>query len=201
MTEITAAYGYDAGNRLASGAATGNSTYSQSYAYDAWGNLNCSPAGPGCVALSYSSSNRISTSGYTYDAAGNLIGDGTHTYQWDAEAHLTVAYLSGTAVQTNTYNALGQRVRDVTQTNTTDEACGADGALLWRYTGSSSDPNQCAFVPFSDGILAEYYSKGKGSGRKERGQSLCSSGKVGLKRNGARYSFLALEKVPDPFLH
>ena len=134
--------------------------FSQSYTYDAWGNLSCSPAGPGCVALSYNSSNRITTSGYTYDAAGNLTGDGTHTYQWDAEAHLTVAYLSGTAVQTNTHNALGQRVRDVTQTNTTDEAYGADGSLLWRYTGSSSDPNQRAFVPFSGGILAEYYSGG-----------------------------------------
>jgi RHS repeat-associated protein len=63
-------------------------------------------------------------------------------------------------VATNTYNALGQRVRDVTQTNTTDEAYGAGGELLWRYTGSSSDPNQRAFVPFGGGILAEYYSGG-----------------------------------------
>ena len=63
-------------------------------------------------------------------------------------------------ISTNTYNALGQRVRDVTQTNTTDEAYGAGGSLLWRYTGNSSDPNQRAFVPFGAGILAEYYSNG-----------------------------------------
>jgi RHS repeat-associated protein len=48
-------------------------------------------------------------------------------------------------------------VRDVTTSSTTDEAYGAGGNLLWRYTGSSSDPNQRAFVPFEGGILAEYY--------------------------------------------
>ena len=63
-------------------------------------------------------------------------------------------------ISANTYNALGQRVRDVTQTNTTDEAYGAGGSLLWRYTGNSSDPNQRAFVPFGGGNLAEYYSNG-----------------------------------------
>ena len=45
----------------------------------------------------------------------------------------------------------------MTQTTATDEAYGADGTLLWRYTGSSADPNQRAFVPFEGGILAEYY--------------------------------------------
>ena len=41
-------------------------------------------------ALAYSATtNRITTSGYAYDAAGNVTGDGTYTYTWDAEAHLT----------------------------------------------------------------------------------------------------------------
>jgi RHS repeat-associated protein len=157
-----AAYSYDGVNRLISAAATGNSTYSQAFSYDAYGNLNCTPAGPGCVALTYNTAtNRITSSGYAYDAAGNLLGDGTYTYQWDAEAHLTKVYNGVMAVvSANTYNALGQRVRDVTQTTTTDEAYGAGGSLLWRYTGNSNDPNQRAFVPFQGGILAEYYSGG-----------------------------------------
>jgi RHS repeat-associated protein len=46
-------------------------------------------------------------------------------------------------------------VRDVTPTSTTDEAYGAGGNLLWRYTGNS---NTRSFVPFQGGILAEYYS-------------------------------------------
>ena len=104
-------------------------------------------------------SNRITTSGYTYDSAGNVTGDGTYTYTWDGEAHLTKVVQNGTTtVSTNTYNALGQRVRDVTQTTTTDEAYGAGGELLWRYTGSSSTDRR--FVPFEGGILAKYYSGG-----------------------------------------
>jgi RHS repeat-associated protein len=161
----TATYTYDGVNRLSTAAATGSVAYNQTYTYTGdgstgqYGNLNCSPSGPGCVALTYNTaSNRITSSGYAYDAAGNLTGDGTNTYQWDAEAHLTkVVNGAGTAISTNTYNALGQRVRDVTQTSTTDEAYGAGGELLWRYTGSATDPNQRAFVPFAGGILAEYY--------------------------------------------
>jgi RHS repeat-associated protein len=155
----TASYNYDGVNRLSGAAATGNSTYSQSYTYDPYGNMSCaaSPAETKCMAPTYSpATSHITTSGYSYDAAGNLTGDGTNTYEWDAEARLAkVINGAGTAISTNTYNALGQRVRDVTTSNTTDEAYGADGALLWRYTGG--DSNTRAFVPFNGRILAEYY--------------------------------------------
>ena len=88
-----------------------------------------------------------------------MIGDGANTYQWDAESHLTAVYASatGAVVSLNTYNALGQRVEDVTQTGTTEEAYGADGALLERFTG---DSNGRSFVPFAGGLLAEYYCGG-----------------------------------------
>jgi RHS repeat-associated protein len=100
----------------------------------------------------------IGTSAYSYDAAGDVTGDGTNTYSWDAEGHMTkVVNGGGTAISTNTYNALGQRVRDVTTSVTTDEAYGAGGSLLWRYTGSSTNSNQRAYVPFNGRILAEYY--------------------------------------------
>jgi len=156
----TALYVYDSLNRLACAQATGNSTYNQSFAFDAYGNLSCTPSSPGCVNLTYNTAtNHIA--GYTYDAAGNVTNDGTNTYQWDAEGHL-IAVINGArvAISTNTYNALGQRVRDVTQTNTTDEAYGAGGSLLWRYTGNPNDPNQRAFVPSGGRILAEYYTGG-----------------------------------------
>jgi len=48
-------------------------------------------------------------------------------------------------------------VEDVTQTSTTDEAYGAGGNLLVRYTG---DSNSRSFVPFNGGVLAEYYCGG-----------------------------------------
>jgi YD repeat-containing protein len=56
--------------------------------------------------------NRINTSGYTYDAAGNLTtegtGFGTHTYQWDAEGRLKSVDNGSTL--SFVYNGLGQRV-------------------------------------------------------------------------------------------
>jgi len=94
---------------------------------------------------------------YQYDAAGNLLNDGTNTYQWDAEGRLTAVTLSGNIVSMNTYNALGQRVEDATQSSTTEEVYGAGGALLARYTG---DSNSRSFVPFNGGLLAEYYCGG-----------------------------------------
>jgi hypothetical protein len=53
-------------------------------------------------------------------------------------------------------------VRDETAAATTDEAYGGNGELLWRFTGSSTDPNQRAFVNFEGGILAEYYGVRRG---------------------------------------
>ena len=48
------------------------------------------------------------TSAYSYDAAGNLTPDGTHSYQWDAENHLKA--LDNGTNDTFTYNAYGWRV-------------------------------------------------------------------------------------------
>ena len=49
------------------------------------GNLPCTPQG-----LSFNTAtNRITTSGYNYDAAGNLLSDGTHSYVYDAENRIT----------------------------------------------------------------------------------------------------------------
>jgi RHS repeat-associated protein len=82
-----------------------------------------------------------------------------YNYQWDAESHMVGVYQSadGSLVSLNTYNALGQRVEDMTPTSTTDEAYGAGGNLLLRFTG---DSNSRSFVPFNGRILAEYYCGG-----------------------------------------
>ena len=167
----SAVYAYDGVNRL-TGATIKNCSsqnlWSQSYSYNGdasnnlYGNMSRTPAGPGCVNFSFSAAtNRITTSGYNYDAAGNVIGDGMNTYQWDAEGRLSkVVNGHSVAISTNTYNALGQRVRDqgdgVYNPTTTDELYGAGGDLLWRYTGIANDPNDRRFVPFVGRTLAEY---------------------------------------------
>jgi RHS repeat-associated protein len=155
-----AIYQYDGANRLAGAAATGSVTYSQTFGYDAYGNMSCSPPGPGCVGFSYNpntTTNQVTNAGYSYDLAGDLQTDGMYTYQWDAESRMVGVYQSGNVVSLNTYNALGQRVEDITQNSTTDEAYGAGGNLLLRYTG---DSNSRSFVPFGGGILAEYFCGG-----------------------------------------
>ena len=65
-----------------------------------------------CLSWSHSATtNRITDSGFTYDAAGNLTADGTgagtHTYQWDAEGWVKAVDNGATA----TYDTLGQNVQ------------------------------------------------------------------------------------------
>ena len=52
--------------------------------------------------------NRISTAGFAYDAAGNLTADGTHSYEWDGEGRLVTVDNGATIVLV--HNALGQQV-------------------------------------------------------------------------------------------
>jgi hypothetical protein len=73
--------------------------------------------GPCPQYSSNSSTNQISNSGYTYDASGDLTGDGVHTYQYDAEGRLVS--VDGGSTATYVYNALGERVdKDVSGTYT-----------------------------------------------------------------------------------
>ena len=60
-------------------------------------------------------------------------------------------------VGSRTLPEVGRRAEDITPASTTDEAYGAGGNLLLRYTG---DSNSRSFVPFNGGILAEYYCGG-----------------------------------------
>jgi RHS repeat-associated protein len=114
----TATYCYDALNRLTQAIATGNSTYNLTFSYDQYGNMSCvtngSTHGP-CNNVTFNSANNhINTTGYAYDAAGNLTQDPTNsptnTYQWDAEGRLRAIVQNGTTFLTNTYNSLGQLV-------------------------------------------------------------------------------------------
>lgn len=103
-TTESAAYTYDNLGRLAQSNQTSNSSSAQRrFAYDRWGNrtgvwdavsggnqiqsatLQQSGGAPTNRITSVSSG---STVNYTYDAAGNVTNDGTHTYIYDAESRL-----------------------------------------------------------------------------------------------------------------
>ena len=121
----TATFTYDTLNRLTSSVATGNQTHNLDFSYDRWGNAKCDADGQTqgpCANWSFDTNkNQINDTNYTYDAAGNMLqdgtGTGTHTYQWDAEGRLvSIDGVAGQACQSTwaacfTYNALGQFVK------------------------------------------------------------------------------------------
>jgi len=115
----SATYGYDDMNRLASRTITAGTPQNFTYTYDRWGNRTAQTAlqsGPTDVH-SFNAKNQIA-SGTNYDAAGNVIWDGTHLYSYDAENN--VVSVDNGASGVYTYNALNQRVR-VTASGGTSE--------------------------------------------------------------------------------
>jgi RHS repeat-associated protein len=63
------------------------------YSYDRFGNrwqqnYTQGPGAPSSVSFSFDGDNRLSTEGYIYDAAGNLVMDNLNCYTYDAENRL-----------------------------------------------------------------------------------------------------------------
>ena len=102
------------------------------------GSLPCTPQG-----LSFNTSNnRISTAGYNYDAAGNLLSDSTHSYNYDAESRITCvldAYgqCSQNAVQ-YLYDADGHRVGKQQGNTLEDYVYDPQGHVVSVHDGSAN---------------------------------------------------------------
>jgi RHS repeat-associated protein len=143
----TASYGYDGVNRLNAActlsgtqcATSGSNVYNLAFGYDQYGNMDCTGGVGGGSAIGYcqawtynSGTNQLTTSGFTYDAAGNLTKDSSnptaHTYQWDAEGR--VASVDSGSTWTFTYNALGERVQWASSSATYQQVFDANGGWL-----------------------------------------------------------------------
>jgi RHS repeat-associated protein len=115
---------YDQVNRIITAqtpSSCGSNCWSQSFTYDQWANLTAAAATGTAPALSLSvnANNRITTSGFNYDAAGNETSDVTSSYVWNAESQ------TKTAGGVNyTYDGDGDRVEK------------SNGALYWYGAGS-----------------------------------------------------------------
>jgi RHS repeat-associated protein len=102
-------YGYDQFNRLASSNKnSGAQTFS--YVYDRYGNRlqQNAPQGGPAPQYVFDNNNRIVGSGVTYDAVGNVMNDGFHSYTYDAESRLVK--VDGGTTATYVYDAEGRRV-------------------------------------------------------------------------------------------
>ncbi|HEX6290918.1 MAG TPA: SMP-30/gluconolactonase/LRE family protein [Herpetosiphonaceae bacterium] len=139
-------YTYDALNRLVEASypaiASGPAASSVAYGYDALGNRTTVNGVP---TYSYDASGRITNPGFSYDANGNLLSDGTTAYSYDAANRLIQTVRGGTTTS-YAYDGWGNLVRETVDGVTTDlivdEATslptilgevGADGTVL-RYT-------------------------------------------------------------------
>ncbi len=99
---------YDALNRLTS--AGDGSHWGNSYAYDAWGNLQKMPGSPAGENFQHAADTNNHLIGFSYDAAGNMMNDGTTNYIFDSENRITSATAGGVTT-TYTYDADGRRVK------------------------------------------------------------------------------------------
>ncbi|GAB4240677.1 MAG: hypothetical protein Kow00109_15880 [Acidobacteriota bacterium] len=102
---------YDEYYRLVA-AETAGSHWGLAWSYDAWGNRTAQVVTKGTaperVTAVDPATNRVV--GWSYDAAGNVLSDGQHSYTWDAENRL--AAVDGTV--TYAYDGRGRRVKEAT---------------------------------------------------------------------------------------
>jgi RHS repeat-associated protein len=101
---------YDELNRISTAktqATTGTYAWGLKYGYDAWANLLSESVTQGSAyTLSVAATGKNQLSGYSYDAAGNLLSDGTNSYTYNAENEIVTA-----AGVTYTYDGDGDRVQ------------------------------------------------------------------------------------------
>jgi RHS repeat-associated protein len=140
----TQSFTYDALNRLLT---AGDKTHwSNSYVYDAWGNLYQknpgSPAGENMVKTA-DTNNRLS--GMSYDAAGNVTNDGLgNTFVYDAENRIISVANSGVTT-TYVYDAVGRRIKKSSGSTATNYWFGPGGETLAETDASGNWTNYIFF--------------------------------------------------------
>jgi RHS repeat-associated protein len=104
-------YGYDEFNRLTSRTVTSGAAQNFTYVYDRYGNRwqqnVTAGSGPQPQFGIDVSNNQISS--FAYDAAGNVVSDGSNTYAYDAEGNLIQEVVGSVTLQW-VYDALNQQI-------------------------------------------------------------------------------------------
>jgi RHS repeat-associated protein len=138
----TQTFGYDALNRLTT--SSEGSSWSQTNSYDRYGNR----AIVGAVLSFSASNNRITNSGYTYDAVGNLTNDSTQAFTYDAENKITKV----DNVSAYVYDGEGQRVRKLVGENLRF-VYDMGGNLIAEFDGPSGALKK-EYIYGADGLVA-----------------------------------------------
>ena len=135
-------YSYDGVNRLSalSDSVSSNPCNGLTWSYDAWGNRTAQSISPGASSCGtwsagYNSANQINSGGFTYDAAGNLIADGEHTYSYDAENRLTK--VDGGSTASYSYDADGNRTEKTADGLSMEYIYDTSGEIVAEDNGTS----------------------------------------------------------------
>jgi RHS repeat-associated protein len=122
-------FDYDGLNRIFHGYSSGPN-WGEIYSRDTWGNLTgIGPyAGNPGETLSTSASVQNQLSGFGYDAAGNMISNGSASYLYDAENRLSTFGVTYSYV----YDGDGERVEKCSNSNCTT------GTMYWTGVGSDT---------------------------------------------------------------
>jgi len=158
-------YSYDNLNRLSTMAAPGDACSGLSWNYDPWGNRTAQNATGGTCGQPQTPAdnhNRLVTSPYQYDAAGNMTADGNHTYYYDAENRLIqVDGVLGDCANNPSrpsacyvYDAMGNRVEKNTGGYRGDYLYDVDGHTA-AVVGNNSLERMYLYMGGS--LLAEYF--------------------------------------------
>ncbi len=155
----TQTYTYDDLNRLLSATETINSgqTWKQTFTMDRYGNRrydasntttlgSCTEAI--CNPTISTSTNRFTSSGWQYDAAGNVTGDAEgKDFIYDAENHqIEVQNDQDTTIGEYLYDGDGKRVKKIAGTETTIFIYNGSGQLVAEYSTQTSESPQTSYL-------------------------------------------------------
>jgi RHS repeat-associated protein len=148
-------YSYDGVNRLSTMSAPGDTCSGLSWSYDQWGNRTAQTVTGGTCGssqLTFNSSNRVTNTGFQYDAAGNMTHDASHSYTYDAENRITK--VDGGSTATYVYGADGRRVSKTSSIGGRQYLYDLNGNVI-----SEVDQNfawQNIYLRLNGSLLAEY---------------------------------------------
>ena len=136
-------YGYDEFNRLISRTVSSGTVQNYGYGYDQYGNRISQVGYQGGWSFNPTinpATNQITTSGYSYDAAGNLVNDGAHSYQYDAEGN--VLQVDGGTTASYVYDAFNRRIAEQTPSGTHEFTYDYAGRRISGWLPSSNYGDQ-----------------------------------------------------------
>jgi RHS repeat-associated protein len=130
---------YDSLNRILTAKTTstsGGNCWGLNFGYDQWANLTAasvSQCTASMLSVTVNGNNQIASTGFSYDASGNLLADGTNTYGWNAESEI-----KSVPGVNYTYDGDGNRVQK------------SNGKIYWYGAGSEVLDESDAAGNFTD---------------------------------------------------